>query len=170
MGFSLSNTIEAKIRDKDTTATEPKKIALLNNLNFSTAYSFSADSLKWSNVQFSGSVPVIPKLDLNFSGSLDPYALDNNNQKINTFNIDNGGSLFRLVNANLSFNYAFSSKDFEGKKEEEDDFDSDTFRNGGRPDDLFGETQNLNDLGNRNEREQKDDGVKSWYQYAIPGI
>ena len=168
MGFSLSNTIEAKIRDKDTTATEPKKIALLNNLNFSTAYSFSADSLKWSNVQFSGSVPVIPKLDLNFSGSLDPYALDNNNQKINTFNIDNGGSLFRLVNANLSFNYAFSSKDFEGKKEEEDDFDSDTFRNGGRPDDLFGETQNLNDLGNRNEREQKDDGVKSWYQYAIP--
>lgn len=137
MGFSLSNTIEAKIRDKDTTATEPKKIALLNNLNFSTAYSFSADSLKWSNVQFSGSVPVIPKLDLNFSGSLDPYALDNNNQKINTFNIDNGGSLFRLVNANLSFNYAFSSKDFEGKKEEEDDFDSDTFRNGGRPDDLF---------------------------------
>jgi hypothetical protein len=35
IGFSLSNTIEAKVRDKDTTALEAKKIIILNNLNFS---------------------------------------------------------------------------------------------------------------------------------------
>src|SRR5690606_3153249 len=34
IGLSLSNNFEAKVRDKDSTATEPKKIILLNNLNF----------------------------------------------------------------------------------------------------------------------------------------
>ena len=36
------------------------------------------------------------KMNINFSAIMDPYALDNNNRRINTFNIDNGGSLFRL--------------------------------------------------------------------------
>ncbi len=172
IGLSLSNTIEAKVRNPDTTATEPKKISLLNNLNFSTAYSFSADSLNWSNLQFNGSIPVVKKLDLNFTGSLDPYALDSNNQRIDEFNINNGGSLFRLTNANLSFNYSFSSKDFEGGKDEDEDeddsFNSDTFRNGGRPDDLFGEGRDIADLKNTNERDKKEDKDRSWYQYDIP--
>lgn len=169
MGFSLSNTVEAKVRDRDTTATEPKKLALLNNLNLSTSYSFSADSLNLSNLQVNGSIPVVKKLDLNFTGSLDPYALNNNNQRIDEFNINNGGSLFRLVNANISFNYSFSSKDFEGDPDkEEEDFNSDTFRNGGRPDDLFGEGRDLADFGNTNERDKSADQTKSWYQYDIP--
>lgn len=171
MGLSLSNTVEAKVRNPDTTATEPKKISLLNNLNLSTSYSFSADSLNWTNLQFNGSIPVIKKLDLNFTGSLDPYALDSNNQRIDEFNINNGGSLFRLVNANLSFNYSFSSKDLEGGKNEEeqnDDFSSDTFRNGGRPDDLFGEGRDIADLKNTNERDKKETKDRSWYQYDIP--
>ena len=32
VGFSLGNNIELKVRDKDSTATAPKKIMLLNNL------------------------------------------------------------------------------------------------------------------------------------------
>ncbi|HAT67213.1 MAG TPA: organic solvent tolerance protein OstA [Flavobacteriaceae bacterium] len=168
MSFALSNTLEAKIRDKDTSAVEPKKLILLNNLNFSTGYNFSADSLKWSNVQVTGSIPIVKKLDFNFNGSLDPYALDNDNNRINTFNIENGGSLFRLVNGNISFNYSFSSKDFE--KAEDEDFDSDTFRNGGRPDDLFGDPTEFNDLSPVPvDKKNKDKTTeKSWYQYDIP--
>src|SRR5690606_15287613 len=43
IGFSLNNTIEAKVRDKDTTATEAKRIKLLNNLRFDTSYDLVAD-------------------------------------------------------------------------------------------------------------------------------
>lgn len=168
LGISLSNTIEAKVRNPDTTVTEAKKISLLNNLNMSTSYSFSADSLNWSNLSINGSIPIIEKLDLNFNGSLDPYALDNNNRRIDKFNIENGGSLFRLVNGNISFNYSFSSRDFERKEDEEDDFNSDTFRNGGRPDDLFGEGRDIADLKNTNDRDKDKDTKKSWYQYDIP--
>ena len=176
MSFALSNTLEAKVRNPDTTATEPKKIALLNNFNLSSAYNITADSLNWSNVQFTGSIPIVKKLDLNVNGSLDPYALNANNQKINTFNINNGGSLFRLVNANMSFNYSFSSKDFDGSRSNDDDdnandpdFNNDTFRNGGRPDDLFGDGRDIADLRGDEpadkDKKQEDD---KWYNNSIP--
>lgn len=174
MSFALSNTLEAKVRNPDTTSTEPKKIALLNNFNLSTAYNFTADSLNWSNVQFTGSIPIIKKLDLNLNGSLDPYALNANNQRINTFNINNGGSLFRLVNANMSFNYSFSSKDFDGSGDEDDDlddpnFNNDTFRNGGRPDDLFGDGRDIADLrGDDPVDKNKKDEDEKWYNNSIP--
>ena len=169
LGMSVSNTFEAKVRSSDTTAVEPKKIVLLNNLNFSTAYNLAGDSLQWSPVQFSGSIPIIPRLDFNFSGSLDPYALDNNNRKIDVFNIDNGGSLFRLTNANVSINYAFSSKDFKKKTKSLDRIENETFRNGGRPDDLFGEAADLYD-GQIYEQdmEEEEDIHVDWYNYTIP--
>ena len=176
MSFALSNTLEAKVRNPDTTATEPKKIALLNNFNLSSAYNITADSLNWSNVQFTGSIPIVKKLDLNVNGSLDPYALNANNQKINTFNINNGGSLFRLVNANMSFNYSFSSKDFDGSRSDDDDdnandpdFNNDTFRNGGRPDDLFGDGRDIADLrGDEPADEDKKQEDDKWYNNSIP--
>lgn len=172
IGMSLSNTFEAKVRDRDTTAVEPKKVTLLNNLNFSTAYNLAGDSLNWSPLQFTGSIPIVPKLDFNFSGSLDPYALDNNNQKIDVFNIDNGGSLFRLTNANVSINYSFSSKDFDGSgKKDLDRTENETFRNGGRPDDLFGDATDIYDgqiYKDDTEEEDADKTNVEWYNYNFP--
>lgn len=170
IGMSLSNTFEAKVTDRDTTALEPKKVTLLNNLNFSSAYNLAGDSLQWSPLQFTGSIPIIPKLDFNFSGTLDPYALDNNNNKIDVFNIDNGGSLFRLTNANVSINYSFSSKDFEAKTKDTDRIENETFRNGGRPDDLFGEAADIYE--GQIYKDKEDDEVDKtnieWYNYSIP--
>jgi len=171
IGLSLSNNLEAKVRDRDTTATEPKKVVLLNNLNFSTAYNLAGDSLNISPLRVTGSVPIIPKLDLNFNGTLDPYALNNSKQRIDMFNIDNGGSLFRLTNANLSFNYSFSSKDFEGKgvSKDPDPVDNETFRNGGRPDDLFGDATSINDGQIYREDDEDEDKTDiGWYDYKIP--
>jgi len=168
IGMSLSNTFEAKVRDRDTTSVEPKKMIILNNLNFSTAYNLAGDSLQWSPLQFSGSIPIVEKLDFNFSGTLDPYALDNNNKKVDVFNINNGGSLFRLTNANVSVNYSFSSKDFEAKTKDTG-IDNETFRNGGRPDDLFGEASNIYDGQIYNDKDDDVDRTNvEWYNYSIP--
>lgn len=170
LGFGISNTLEAKIKDRDSTVVEPKRISLINNLNFTSSYSISADSLKWQPVNISGSIPVFQKVDVNFNGRLDPYALDNNNNKINTFNIDNGGSLFRLTSANMSFNYSFSSKDFEKENSNSEGETNETFQSGGRPDDLFGNSNDLSDptsVGNRNSEEDRDVNIGR-YNYAIP--
>ena len=168
IGFNLSNTLEAKVRSKDTTETEPRKVILLNNLNFRTAYNLAGDSLRLDPISFSGSIPIVKKLDLNFLGRLDPYALDNSNNRIEEWNINNGGSLFRLTNANISFNYSFSSKDFERDEDEDPDLNSETFRNGGRPDDLFGEAASLNDRALTRDEETERERNIDWYNFSIP--
>ncbi len=144
IGLSVSNTLEVKVRDKDSTATEAKKIKLLNNFSVSTAYNLAADSLSLSPISMRGSIPVVEnKLDINFGANLDIYALDNNNRRVDKLNINNGGSLFRMTSANVSFGYSLSSKDFDGNGENKDELDNETFRNGGRPDDLFGKSTNI---------------------------
>jgi hypothetical protein len=101
---------------------------------------------------------------------MDPYALDNNNNRIDELNIDNGGSLFRLTNANISFNYSFSSRDFEGVGDGDPDINDETFRNGGRPDDLFGDATSLNDRATAITRDEETDREKNvdWYNFEIP--
>ena len=174
IGLSLSNTFEAKVLDKDSIGGEPRKITLLNNLNLSTAYNLAGDSLKLAPISVRGSIPVINnKLDINFGTNLDIYALDNNNRRIDKLNIQNGGSLFRLTNANVSFGYSFSSKDFEGGTENTNRLENETFRNGGRPDDLFGKGMETDGTfydefeEDENEEEPEDEDV-ALYNYKIP--
>ncbi|SIS50739.1 hypothetical protein SAMN05421766_102472 [Zobellia uliginosa] len=144
LSFSLANTLEAKVRDKDSTATEPKKIPILSNFNISTGYNFESDSLKLSPLRINGGTNILDnKMSINFSAGLDPYAIDNNGSRIDKFNIDNGGSLFRLTQANINIGYSIDSKTF-GKKEEEEEEEEEAgaydyvAQSGGRDDDLFG--------------------------------
>lgn len=122
IGFTLRNTLEAKVTDRDSTATEPKKVKILNNLNFSTNYNITADSLRWSPVRMSTVIPILDnKLNINVGASFDPYAIDENGTRINTFNIENGGPLFRMTSANINWGHTFKSK---GNKKSTNDNDS----------------------------------------------
>ncbi len=173
LGFSLTNDFEAKVRKKDTASgeIEYEKRKLLSNLRFSTSYNMAADSLKLQPITFGGTLPVIKnKLNLNFNGALDPYALNNNNRRIDKLNINNGGSLFRLTRANMSFDYSFSNEDFNGKGKEEKEGSNDTFRNGGRPDNLFGESMNKDGTFGHEAEEEEDqeEEDQEFYHYSIP--
>jgi len=174
IGLALSNNFEAKVRDKDSTATEPKKIILLNNLNFSTSYNIAADSLRWTPMRVTGGTQILNnKMRINFGATLDPYALDNNNRKINKFNIDNGGSLFRLTSANFTLNYSLDSKMFGGKEVKEEPQDQrsreESLRSGGRADDLFGKPQDFADqrLNTDNDTDEEEE-PSELYNYKIP--
>lgn len=166
VNMSISNNIEAKVRDKDTTATEAKKIILLNNLNFSTAYNIAGDSLQWSAVRMTGGTQIFDgKMSINFGATLDPYALDNNNTRIDKFNIENGGSLFRLTSANFTTGYSFSSKKSDDKTK--DRSTEENLRNGGRDDDLFGVSEDF--ISNRFDDENNEDETSSeLYNYKVP--
>jgi lipopolysaccharide assembly outer membrane protein LptD (OstA) len=148
LGFDLSNTFEAKVTDSDSTKVEPKKIMLLNNLNLSTSYNLDADgetNLALAPVRVSGGTQLFKtKMNVNFGATLDPYALNNSGQRINVYNINNGGSLFRMTSANMTLNYAISSTDKDKNKKDKNS-DSQTERNGGREDDLFGKNTVQND-------------------------
>jgi lipopolysaccharide assembly outer membrane protein LptD (OstA) len=171
VGLSLTNNLEAKVRDKDSTATEPKKIFLLNSLNFSTSYNIASDSLNWNPVRMTGGTQLFDnKMSLNFGATLDPYALDNNNKKINTFNIDNGGSLFRISSANLTMSYNLSSDTFGGDDSNDNDAATqESLRSGGRADDLFGKPQDFADRRLNSDRKNDEDPTPTdLYKYKIP--
>jgi hypothetical protein len=170
IGLSLSNNIEAKIRDKDSTATEPKKVFLLNSFNFSTNYNVAADSLNWSPLRMTGGTQIFDnKMSVNFGATLDPYALNNNNQKINTLNISNGGSLFRVTTANLTMGYSISSDSFEGKGSNANDASSkESIRSGGRADDLFGKPQDFANQQFSGAADGKEPPPTDLYKYKLP--
>jgi lipopolysaccharide assembly outer membrane protein LptD (OstA) len=75
IGFSLDNSIEAKVKAKSTdTSGVDRKIPILQGLTFSTFYNFAADSLKLSPINFSGHTSILnQKVNVNFSGVFDPY-------------------------------------------------------------------------------------------------
>ena len=168
IGLSMSNNLEAKIRDNDSTATEPKKIFILNSLNMSTNYNVAADSLNWSPLRMSGGTQIFDnKMSMNFGATLDPYALNNNNQKINKFNISNGGSLFRVTSANLTMSYNLSNDTFKGN-DENDNARKESLRSGGRADDLFGKPQDFADKRLNDRNEEKKPVPTDLYNYVLP--
>ena len=170
IGLSLSNNVEAKVRAKDSTATEPKKIFLLNSLNFSTNYNIAADSLNFSPVRMSGGTQLFDnKMSVNFGATLDPYALDNTNRKINEFNVNNGGSLFRISSANFTMSYNLSNDSFGSDSDENDAAKNESLRSGGRADDLFGKPQDFADrrLNNSNKSDEEAKPT-DLYKYKIP--
>jgi lipopolysaccharide assembly outer membrane protein LptD (OstA) len=170
MGISLSNNLEAKVRDKDSTATEPKKVTLLSNLNFSTSYNFAGDSLKWSPVRVSGGTQLFDnQLSLNFGATLDPYALDNNNDRIDTYNIDNNGSLFRLTSANMTASWSLSNDKKGGKDSSggDDRNREENLQGGGRDDDMFGVSQDFSKQ-QINDEKKEEETKKAFYNYKIP--
>ncbi|MDN3672686.1 putative LPS assembly protein LptD [Flavobacterium branchiarum] len=173
VGFDLSNTFEAKVTDRDSTKTEPKKIMLLNNLNFSTSYNFNADgisSFAWQPLRVSGGTQLLEnKMNINFGATLNPYAIDNAGKQINVFNIDNGGSLFRMTSANMTLNYSISSRDKNKNKKE--DPNSQNTRNGGREDDLFGRNTDLNDSRRSQfdgSEDDEDNAITEFFNAKLP--
>lgn len=172
IGFSLGNNIEAKVRSRDSTEVESKKIVILNSLNFSTNYNMSADSLNLSPINMTGSTQLFKKeLNLNFGATFDPYALDENKRKINTFSISNGGGLARMTSANVSMSY--NLKGGQGKDADSDSggrSQSETVRNGGRDDDLFGRAEDFADRRFSEEDQNKAEEAEEndLFTYTIP--
>jgi hypothetical protein len=123
--------------------------------------------LRWSPLRVSGGTQLFKnKMNVNFGMTLNPYALNNAGKVINTFNIDNGGSLFRMTSANMTLNYSLSSTDGDDKKK----VNKQGQRNGGRDDDLFGSNTDFSDrresqFGTDDEEE---DSFKGFYNADIP--
>lgn len=116
LSLSVDNNVEMKVRnDKDTTGNEEfKKIKLLESFRFASTYNFFADSLRWSAIQLSARTKVFNgKVNINLTGTLDPYAINANAVRINKYH----GGIGRLTRVSASSGIQFSSDN--GKKKEE---------------------------------------------------
>lgn len=167
MSFGLSNSFEAKVRDDESETGDPKKVMLLNSFNLSSSYNISADSLKLAPLRLSAGTAIFNnKMQVNLGATLDPYAIDNAGRRIDRFNIDNGGSLLRMTSANLTVNWSLNSQDpvFGGN----DNSNKNNVQNGGRADDLFGQSGRLGENRDSEEEEEVEKPFTGFYNAKLP--
>ncbi|MCB0688118.1 MAG: LPS-assembly protein LptD [Saprospiraceae bacterium] len=99
LSYAINNLFEAKVfSQKDTTE---KKIKLFNSININGSHNFVSDSLKWSEINLSGSTQFFKGLSqLNFSMVYDPYDRDRTTmRRINKFYWDTEGKILRFDRA-----------------------------------------------------------------------
>lgn len=116
LSLSLDQNLEMKVRnDKDTTGNEDfKKVKLIESFRLSSNYNIFADSMRWSDISLSARTKVFNnKVDINVTGTIDPYAINANAQRLNKYH----GKLGRLTRISASSGIQFSADN--GKKKEE---------------------------------------------------
>lgn len=129
LNFSFQNNLEAKIKSRSDSIEETKKIKLIDNFNISGYYNFYADSLKLSTIRMNGRTSLFKnKLNIQFSGELDPYYLTADSLVVNKFELIENKKLGRLKQANLTLSANINSRAFSvanrnQKQQEEIGFD-----------------------------------------------
>jgi hypothetical protein len=120
VNFSLANNLEMKVRSKKDTINGLSKVMLIDNLNFSTSYDLARDSLRWSNLNISARTTLFKKIQVNYSSSWSPYAVDSTGTVYNKFQWEVDHKLLRFENSTwaLSVGYDFKSNDKIKKKAE----------------------------------------------------
>jgi len=120
LNFGLGNNFELKVKGKnDTIDGQYTKIKLLENLSISGSYNLAADSMKLSTISMNGSTRLFDKMQITFSGTFDPYQLnDSTGTRIDKFMVSQG-KLARLTSARISTGFTLDSKTLSKKKKDE---------------------------------------------------
>jgi len=110
MSLSLNNNIEMKVKEENDTVSQINKVKIIDNLSFSTSANFE-DSILFRPVSFNGTTSFLKNtLNLSFRGSFDPYAIDENQRRINKSEFSKTGKIARLTSFGFSTGFSFSSK------------------------------------------------------------
>ncbi|MBR1799333.1 MAG: LPS-assembly protein LptD [Bacteroidales bacterium] len=106
--FNVGNNLEMKVKNPFDTASEVKKVPLIENLTLSMSYDVARDSLNWSNLSVSGRTTLFRTLVLNYSGSFCPYVTDTLGRTYNRFLWQDQRKLFRTDNSTWSAQLSWS--------------------------------------------------------------
>lgn len=137
LSFSLSNNIEMKVKTKNDSIDEYKKVKLFDNLSFSSGYNFAADSFKLSSISMSARTSFLKRaMTVSFSGSMDPYVylLDSitissggsrkiHDRRIDRFAWNNGDGLGKLSRGTISVGLNLTPRSKKKTKNNQQDID-----------------------------------------------
>jgi len=116
--FNLGNTLEAKLKSAKDTITGIKKIKILEGFNISTSYDLAKKEFQLAPLNVSARTTVLKKIDIQFGGIYDFYAIDSMGVRINELNWKVNKKLLRKNSSlwRLSLGYSLSANDFNGNK------------------------------------------------------
>ncbi|MFY0607448.1 MAG: LPS-assembly protein LptD [Cyclobacteriaceae bacterium] len=115
LGFSLTNNLEMKIRDKKDSVNEFKKVKIFDNLSMNTGYNFAADSFKLRNIGWNARTSFFQqKVNVTLSGNFDPYLyVDDGTEagdKVDRYAWNNGQGLGTLRTLTSAINFSLKGK------------------------------------------------------------
>jgi lipopolysaccharide assembly outer membrane protein LptD (OstA) len=101
LSFSVNNLFEMKTAPADTSKDEQRYQLL--NLNFSSAYNFAADSLRFSEISMSFRTAIGNLFSISGSSSFDVYTFDRElGRRVNRYQYSETGSLVRFLDFRVS--------------------------------------------------------------------
>ena len=105
IAFSITNILEAKVFEKNDTATKPKKVKLIDNFGISTSYNIFADSMKWSPVSMGLRTTLRDNIGVSANSNFSLYGLSKTGGTIGTFAYAQNKKLMRLTNFSVSLDF-----------------------------------------------------------------
>ncbi len=116
VSFSLGNNLEMKLKNKNDTVSESKKVKLINSLNMRISYNLAADSLNLSNLSVRGNTKLLKNFSLTFGADFDPYVRDSAGIKVNTFEWTENHRLVRFNTGNIGLSGSLKPDHSKNKK------------------------------------------------------
>ena len=104
--FGLSQSLEAKIRTKDTV----KKVKIIDQISINGSYNFLADSMRLSTLPIQLRTTIYQNIALNLSFTLDPYEVSPQGVRYDKL-MWSRGLPGRIQSASWSFGYTFKSRE-----------------------------------------------------------
>jgi hypothetical protein len=125
VSFGVNNIIEMKVRSRNDSASDVKKVKLLDNFNFSSAYNVLADSFNLSNFSFNARTTLFEKVSINFGGAVDPYTYIENGtesgRKVNKFAWNEGQGFGEISNLSFALSTSLNPDFFKGKDQKKEE-------------------------------------------------
>ncbi len=108
ISFGISNSLEAKIVERDSTGEKSEQIiSIIDRLSLRSSYNFAADSLKLNNLNVSFTSSIIDGVNIRASANFNFYKRNENGRRIDEFLFKSGG-LMELVDFSVSASTRFS--------------------------------------------------------------
>ncbi|MFO7658159.1 MAG: putative LPS assembly protein LptD [Bacteroidales bacterium] len=110
ISLGFGNNLEMKVLSKNDTTGEPKKVSILDNLNFSSSYNPFKDSMRLSDISMNGSTRLFNnKVNVTFGGSFSPYSVSNTGIAYSRLYFVETNKLLRLTRFNFSLGTSLQS-------------------------------------------------------------
>jgi lipopolysaccharide assembly outer membrane protein LptD (OstA) len=117
--FQLDNTLEMKVKTKDSTSEKPTKVVrLIDGYGLSTGYNFLRDSLKLDYINLYFRTNLFEKISINANATMNPYKSDSIGRDIDKYAWTGGKfSPGRLTSGSISVSTSFQSKPKDAEKD-----------------------------------------------------
>lgn len=123
INLSINQNIEAKVRESKGGKISYKKVKIIEGFKTSASYNTIADSLNWSNLQWSAFTTIGQNITLNYNSTHSLYDRDSLGREVNQFLWNTQNRFTRLEGANLALGFNMRG---DGSKKQTDQLNSNT--------------------------------------------